>query len=594
MLSKIFKNNSGDPPNKNWFFEFFICFVVIFCCVGTQVPGINESHYLPKAKSMWDESYAMGGDLFLDSGNSHWLASLFAGQAARHFELASVAWLGRAAAWLFLALAWIRFCRATEIPSILRPVALLGWFLLNHYGNWAGEWFVGGYEAKSFSYPCVLMGLSNAITGRWRWTWVWMGAAVAWHPVVGGWAGITLALLWLLQPDRLERFAREIPGIAIGFGLGLIGVAPALAGIGASASADGISASQVHVYYRLPHHLAPHMFSANRHLAACAVLAWLVIATLLSRDSMRSWREFRPIDSIMIIAWFSVAISVFGLAIDLAAINGLRHDWAAGLLRFYFFRWSDVIVPLAIVVALSHYLADSAMAKLSDFREVPWQHSLRIVLIIWAVAGIGVWHWAGTMMLPVPPADLSLIHSVGPAFSATDAAEQADMLGVEQLADPNVGTGTEFPLDLLASRLPQRYLDWLAVCEWIREQTPEDSLWFTPRYQQTFKWYTSRAEVVNWKDVPQDNASIIEWYRRVERCKMPRDSSGKPRGWTTDELIELAREYNFQWVLIDRSFQPTPPLLECKYPVIIENRSFAVFHIPENLIQQSAFETKSD
>ncbi len=59
------------------------------------------------------------------------------------------------------------------------------------------------------------------------------------------------------------------------------------------------------------------------------------------------------------------------------------------------------------------------------------------------------------------------------------------------------------------------YRDWLAVCAWIREETPEDSLWLTPRYQQTFPWYALRAEVVNWKNVPQDAEKIVEWSQRM-------------------------------------------------------------------------------
>jgi hypothetical protein len=141
--------------------------------------------------------------------------------------------------------------------------------------------------------------------------------------------------------------------------------------------------------------------------------------------------------------------------------------------------------------------------------------------------------------------------------------------------------------------LPQRYVDWLAVCQWIQENTPADSLWLTPPYQQTFKWYAGRAEVVCWKDVPQDNAAIIQWYRRLQQCKLPRHSNGKPRGWNADELIELAREYRFQWILVDRTYQDQPPLLESKYPLLVDNRSFAVFYISTRLLESSDRTTKN-
>ena len=147
------------------------------------------------------------------------------------------------------------------------------------------------------------------------------------------------------------------------------------------------------------------------------------------------------------------------------------------------------------------------------------------------------------------------------------AVPSADKLLVE--SDPRISIETD------------RYVDWLAACNWIRENTPEDSLWFTPKYQQTFKWHAGRAEVVCWKDVPQDNASVLEWYDRVNKCALPRDGDGELRDWTTEELIDLARQYRFEWVLLDRAFQASPPRLESVYPVQTENRSFAIFRIPK-------------
>jgi hypothetical protein len=135
-----------------------------------------------------------------------------------------------------------------------------------------------------------------------------------------------------------------------------------------------------------------------------------------------------------------------------------------------------------------------------------------------------------------------------------------------------------------------RYIDWLAACKWIRENTPHDSLWLTPKYQQSFKWHAERAEVVCWKDVPQNNAAVIEWYHRIERCAPPRDSHGSIRDWTTQELLDLSSQYGFRWLLIDRSYQSQPPALEIKYPLVeqgeyVDNRSFAVLYIPDALVK---------
>ena len=59
------------------------------------------------------------------------------------------------------------------------------------------------------------------------------------------------------------------------------------------------------------------------------------------------------------------------------------------------------------------------------------------------------------------------------------------------------------------------YRNWLRVCEWIKNNTPADAQFITPDQQQTFKWYAQRAEVVNWKDVPQDAQAMVDWRGRV-------------------------------------------------------------------------------
>ena len=57
---------------------------------------------------------------------------------------------------------------------------------------------------------------------------------------------------------------------------------------------------------------------------------------------------------------------------------------------------------------------------------------------------------------------------------------------------------------------------WLAACEWIRDHAPPDAVCLIPRHAQSFKWYAERADVVNWKDVPQDAAGVVEWRRRMQ------------------------------------------------------------------------------
>ncbi len=536
--------------------QFLVHLLLIFLCVGDGVPGINESHYLPKAKHVWNANFAPG-DLFLASHDSHLLSSALAGLAAIWLPLDTVAWIGRLTSWSLLAFAWLRLCQSLNIPRILSPFALVTWVLGIAYGHWAGEWVVGGFEAKAIAYPCVLLGIAAASIGNWQQTWLWLACAVAWHPVVGGWAGICVGLSWLLLPRLSQRFVQQLPWLALGVCIGLIGVGPAFSGLGGPSVIDNVSAAQVHVYMRLPHHLSPQLFAPERHTAAIVSLVVLAISTLVYRlsISVRSRVACQNYRVLLTSAWFSVFFASIGWLIDWSLSNS-RPDIAAPILRFYWFRWADAAVPLASSLVLWKWLSMANSLSGSpreETKSMPRPHHrglLGLALAASTIVLLARLPWSETRVLP--SADRLVVDSVG----------KIDRQSVD------------------------RFVDWLAVCQWIRENSPHDSLWFTPKYQQTFKWYAQRAEVVCWKDVPQDNAAVIEWYHRIQRCAPQRMPNGEQRDWTTEELLKLSAEYGFRWVLLDKTQQLNAPALEILYPLIEngyypDNRSFAVFRIPE-------------
>ena len=49
--------------------------------------------------------------------------------------------------------------------------------------------------------------------------------------------------------------------------------------------------------------------------------------------------------------------------------------------------------------------------------------------------------------------------------------------------------------------------------------------------QQSFKWYAGRSDVVNYKDIPQDPRSIVDWWRAINEIygAGPADAGRGPR-----------------------------------------------------------------
>src|SRR5690606_17170969 len=109
------------------------------------------------------------------------------------------AWLGRVAAWIAFAVAWYGLVRALRpgFGHALLSAALL--LVLLRWGHLSGEWLIGGVEAKAFAYPMAIVGWTRLVEGRWARVWPWLGAASAFHVLVGGWSVLAAAMAWSLE-----------------------------------------------------------------------------------------------------------------------------------------------------------------------------------------------------------------------------------------------------------------------------------------------------------------------------------------------------------------------------------------------------------
>jgi hypothetical protein len=110
---------------------------------------------------------------------------------------------------------------------------------------------------------------------------------------------------------------------------------------------------------------------------------------------------------------------------------------------------------------------------------------------------------------------------------------------------------------------------------------PEGEVLLTPRHQQTFKWYAGRAEVVNWKDVPQDAASLVRWHHRFYEI-FPRRLGTVRVTVRYDELRRYRETYGVDFMVVDRRVVgPSIPLVRV-YPETddADNATYAVYRLP--------------
>jgi hypothetical protein len=91
---------------------------------------------------------------------------------------------------------------------------------------------------------------------------------------------------------------------------------------------------------------------------------------------------------------------------------------------------------------------------------------------------------------------------------------------------------------------------WRAACLWIAQsgEIPADARFLTPKQSVTFKWYSGRAEVVNWKEAPQDAVGIVEWWRRMRTLHGAAEAEPEIRWFdslsgTSDEHLEHLQQW---------------------------------------------------
>ena len=282
--------------------EIALIFAVFFIQGAWPVPDVNEPYYLGKAIHFWNPDWA-AGDFFLNTADTHQVFYFTFGWLSLWLSPPALAWTGRAVTWGLLAWAWRRLSFAV-VPrrwlSVLTAALLV--FLDQHF-HMAGEWVIGGVEAKGFAYVLVFLGLEALVRDRWNRTWLLLGAASAFHVLVGGWSAIAVGLSWLaghrcgtgfqlycprkeVTAVRSTGFSRNPaegppkggttnivglspclcplgsmwPGLLGGFLLALPGLLPALA-LNWGVDRETVQAANInYVYDRLPHHLNPWRF----------------------------------------------------------------------------------------------------------------------------------------------------------------------------------------------------------------------------------------------------------------------------------------------------------------------------------------------
>jgi hypothetical protein len=510
--------------------------LAIFAAAGAwPTPDVNESHYLTKARHFVDPSWC-AGDFFLESSAAHGLFYRLMGPLAATTSLELAAWIGRWLGWLSLAIGFRHAVRPLLTTTAARVLAAAVFSLASQHTTAAGEWMIGGCEAKVFAWALVLAAAGEIARDRFATAWLALSGATAIHPLVGGWGLVAVSGQWLVSGHpRLARAASAFAALPAGAVLAAIGIVPALRLSAGASAEERTAAAAIYVVERLPHHLLPRAFADGmvaRHVLAILLLAalWRLSASFRVGDAADGLSAARGRAAGFTVA--AIAVSLAGLAVSL--LEPFAPAVAFGLLRFYWFRLADGLVPLSLAVAV---------------------------------------------------AAIVCADGVGPVLTGRAAAVVRAVVALAVFAD-GVGQSRHWPLPgrgALVARSDSKVLagPWRDVCAWVRDNTPADAVFLTPRGASSFTWRTGRREVVSWKNIPQDARSIVQWRARLADC-FSRDGSLVTAERSTaalgpERMRTVAVRYGADHAIVPLD---TPGLADLPWPRLHANAGYAVYRIP--------------
>ncbi len=534
-----------DPPRPAWWLlviEVTLIFGLFWAYAGQGTPHVNETHYLTKAKHFWNPAWCRH-DPFLTSSNPHLLFYMTFGWLTVFFPLATVAWIGRIVTWLLLAFSWRRLSFAATGKRYLSVLTAAVFLMLLDKCHLAGEWIVGGVEAKGFAFGFVFWGLAAMLESRWSRCWILFGVASAFHVLVGGWSCLAAMIVFVAskmtqQEDTVSWRSQLIP-LFLGSAISLMGILPPVLANREISPEDIHQANSIMVTLRLSHHQWFGEFETLRIASFFGLIfVWLIIVSWIPRP--------KQLRSICLFAIVSLFIGLTGIVLSgLVEVNA--NSRAVDLLIFYWFRLSDFAVPLAATFTL--------IAAVETFRNIS--------LPVYKFSCLTSFVVAGALF----------------TFICTERWSDERPFAVQS-------SMTSYPGQ--PKRTLETYQNWQAACEWIRTNTQRDSKFLTPARQQTFKWYAHRAEVVSWKDVPQDVAGIFDWYSEVQRLnRVQLNYPGGIWAYTDQQLLDLGEATGATHLISLQSDLDSrisePPKLRQLYPENPNDKvTFVVFELKRN------------
>ena len=250
--------------------------------------------------------------------------------------------LGRVLSYVFICFSYINLSKVLKLSFFTSTVTyiIFLYFFKNGIGD-AGEWIVGGLEAKVFAYSLSIFSLSSFLKDNYKRGFLFAGMALSMHLLVGFYNLFCLIPLIIsaLKQKKID-FINLIQAIFYFMITGVIGISEII-------NSFFLNTSQViqnkgwdiYVNIRVPHHVIPNPSSDT----------WikLIILTIITLLFLKSKYQIKRLVALYSLS--SVIIIIIGFT--------FYYFLESHYMRYYFFRFGDIILPfltLLLIATLYH------------------------------------------------------------------------------------------------------------------------------------------------------------------------------------------------------------------------------------------------
>lgn len=351
-----------------------------------------------------------------------------------------------------------------QIPLTSGSLLLFTIITFKMKGMLAGEDILWHVESKVLAYACVLWGLSFLLKKKYLAMWLFLGGAATFHPLVGGYSVISLLIYFIVAKKQNKlSMIKTAPLFAL---TGWPGLAVVLYNLLTKPETLSVATDLLYVA-RHPHHMNPEHFVRHVHkgfpewMDLMIIVGNVIFCAIILLLAIKFTRKNSKERTLLLYAGGSLILWLVGLTFYL---SGMTH-----LLKYYLFRFPDVIVPFTAYLLFFKAVDYFWFIKHPKILKI-FSYGLGIILVLFFT-----YQTFGIIKQDVP---------------LTHYYESVETLNVSQ---------------------------------WIEQNTPASSQFIIDPGVDNFHFLTNRAQFVSLKHIPQNEKDVDLWYQKLVRLNKDKD-----------------------------------------------------------------------